>query len=398
MTLFASPGAQAQEAAEKLYDEGRDAYMDYDFSKASTLFDQARKRASKGNEDLNSRIRRAKEQVETAREFLDRVEDIVIIDSLEVSKDDFFNHYKLHLSAGKFLTSGMGMFVYENEGGDYRLTAEGMLPADGPEGEWPDEFPLFEMSRLVDGSWNSQPLPGDLGNGQKNYPFLMADGLTLYFATDGDESIGGYDIVVSSRDAIGAEFRKPRNMGFPYNSPANDYLLAIDEYTGAGWWATDRNDPEGDTVTIYVFVPNEYRRNYDPEENEGKESATDRARIRSWRNTWPEDADYAALLAEINDIQPAAEESLPDFELPVRGGRILHFYNELPQKARKAATAYFEFKEQCERNAENLAEMRRSYATSPSATLAGKIAGAEQARERDLEKLNRLRSELYRLL
>ena len=84
---------------------------------------------------------------------------------------------------------------------------------------------------------------------------MMSDGITLYYANDGDNTLGGYDIFMTRKGDDG-RFLQPQNIGMPYNSPYDDYMLAIDEVTGAGWWATDRNQIP-DSVTIYVFVPND---------------------------------------------------------------------------------------------------------------------------------------------
>ncbi len=64
---------------------------------------------------------------------------------------------------------------------------------------------------------------------RQQLPFFMSDGVTLYYANDGDESIGGYDIFISRKGEDG--FLQPQNIGMPYNSPYDDYMLAIDEVT-----------------------------------------------------------------------------------------------------------------------------------------------------------------------
>ena len=87
----------------------------------------------------------------------------------------------------------------------------------------------------------------------------------------------------------------------PYNSPYDDYLLAIDELTGVGWWATDRNRIPG-KVTIYVFVPQELRRNVDPDNPD----LISRARLTSIRDTWNPETDRAEIIERIiavkNDV------------------------------------------------------------------------------------------------
>lgn len=91
---------------------------------------------------------------------------------------------------------------------------------------------------------------------------MMADGMTLYFAAKGEESLGGYDIFVTRYNKSTGEFVRAENVGMPFNSPANDYLMAIDETCNIGWFVTDRNQT-ADNVCIYRFIPNETREVYD---------------------------------------------------------------------------------------------------------------------------------------
>ena len=71
--------------------------------------------------------------------------------------------------------------------------------------------------------------------------------------------------MVATRDAADGEFLQPQNLGMPYNSPFDDYLLAVDELNGVGWWATDRKQL-GDSLTVFLFKVNDLRRNYSPED------------------------------------------------------------------------------------------------------------------------------------
>lgn len=190
--------------------------------------------------------------------MLSRVESIAVIDSLVVDADDFFKAYRLSAEAGSLVDGSMVhlpdvdmAFVPQNH--------SQILYADADTAGY---FRLMSADVLDDGTVDSpRPLPGvDLsGGGNAEFPFLMTDGMTLYFANDGDESIGGYDIFLTRR-GDGGNYLQPQNMGMPYNSPFDDYLLAIDETTGLGWWATDRNRIPG-KVTIYVFVTADTRTN-----------------------------------------------------------------------------------------------------------------------------------------
>lgn len=60
---------------------------------------------------------------------------------------------------------------------------------------------LYSRIRLLDGWSEPEPLMSLNEQGNVNYPFLMSDGITLYYASDGEGSLGGYDIFVTRYDS-----------------------------------------------------------------------------------------------------------------------------------------------------------------------------------------------------
>ena len=117
---------------------------------------------------------------------------------------------------------------------------------------------------FIGNSWTApMPLAGiDTTYAQPNYPFMMTDGTTFYFAAMGSESIGGYDIFVTRYDADQRAFLTAENIGMPFNSTANDYMMVIDDLENIGWFVSDRNQ-SADNVCIYTFIPNDTRLTYD---------------------------------------------------------------------------------------------------------------------------------------
>ena len=52
-------------------------------------------------------------------------------------------------------------------------------------------------------------------------PYILADGKTLYFTSEGHYNMGGYDIFKSVQDASG-NWSEPENLGHPINTPDNN--------------------------------------------------------------------------------------------------------------------------------------------------------------------------------
>lgn len=159
-------------------------------------------------------------------------------------------------------------------------------------------------SELIGGKWsNALPLRGldILGNDVDiNWPFLLADGLTLYFAAKGDESIGGYDIFMTRYDESTGTYMKPENIGMPFNSTANDYFYIVDEFDGVGWFATDRHQPNG-KVCIYSFVLNAIRENYNVDEHSPVQ-LRQLSELHSISQTWTSEYNYKQALGLLSEI------------------------------------------------------------------------------------------------
>jgi hypothetical protein len=105
--------------------------------------------------------------------------------------------------------------------------------------------------------------------------------------------MGGYDIYRTTFSIDRNAYYDPERLGMPFNSPYDDYMMAIDETHQVGWWATNRNAPE-DSVTIYVFL-------FDEDPTYLDEPSISRARVDNIAETWREEGGYASLIAAINE-------------------------------------------------------------------------------------------------
>ena len=185
--------------------------------------------------------------------MLEATQQVVFIDSIVVPKNDFIKHIPLSTECGRLgMTDGLGM--HTNELADKRYEA-----IAGPQ-----KTTHLYTRDMMGYSWGDPVRLKGLTADDANYPYVMPDGTTLYFAQKGENAIGGYDIFVTRFDNESGTFLKPENLGMPFASEANDYLYAIDENYQLGYFVTDRRQPSG-KVCIYVFIPNETRRTYNSE-------------------------------------------------------------------------------------------------------------------------------------
>lgn len=309
-----------------------------------------RKKLPDNSGDISSQLTRT-------RSMLDRVEKIVVFDSITVDKDAFLDAYRLSPEAGSLNYPDI-----LPEDADYSDPTVVYCTEDGREMLWGaqnDEsvFTLRSIHRLADNSWEKPENVGDhLGQGyDANYPFLMPDGVTLYFASDNEESLGGLDIFISRNN--GTEFLQPQNIGMPYNSPYDDYMLAIDELTGAGFWASDRNRL-GDKITIYMFIPSQSRVNVDLDDP----TLAQRASLRSIRDTWPAGADFTNVRKALDNVKESVKKRAPQFEFSLPDGRVLTSYRQFTSEhAAGLMEQYVSLKKATDEAKKRLAALRIEY-------------------------------------
>lgn len=209
---------------------------------------------------------------------------IVIFDSVLVRKENAVGNIPLNKEYGELKTSNTtpaieandSMYTYINEYGNKCFFSR--IGSDG-------KSHLYTADKLGD-EWSQPQLIEELEAGFEDIrnPYMMPDGITMYFAAKGENSIGGYDIFVTMYDTEESKFYKPENIGLPFNSFADDLFYIVNETDSLGWFATNRNQAT-DTLCIYSFVPSKSRETYNidditPEQLNGY------ATISNIKSTW----------------------------------------------------------------------------------------------------------------
>ena len=222
---------------------------------------------------------------------LSGTDKIVILDSLVLSKDKFLDGYTNMHDLGTITLSADGKTTsYTTELGNKMYEPVSILTDEG------EPSSTFKCYYLENGAKVSSTILDGLEiDGELNYPFLMSDGVTFYFAARTTEGYGNYDLYVTRFDSEDDKFYRAENMGFPFSSYANDYMIVIDEANGIGWFASDRYQPEG-KVCIYSFLYTPSRHPFDYENDDHKEIIS-YASLRSIKATWSPDNEYERIKA-----------------------------------------------------------------------------------------------------
>jgi outer membrane protein OmpA-like peptidoglycan-associated protein/tetratricopeptide (TPR) repeat protein len=88
---------------------------------------------------------------------------------------------------------------------------------------------IYMSDRQSDGSWGTPVNLGPTINtpGNEDSPYIHPDGQTFYFSSDGHLGLGGYDVFQSQWSGSG--WQKPENMGYPINTPDDNFHFIMAE-------------------------------------------------------------------------------------------------------------------------------------------------------------------------
>ncbi len=297
--------------------------------------------------------------------MVDRVEEIQVIDSMVIAKSDFLSAYILAEESGTlssfadFFVDSSPVFssVYMNQKGDRIYYGK---PTDG------GQMDVYSQSMLLDGWGDEKRLGLERVEGEEiNFPFVMPDGITVYYGSTGAGSIGGYDLFVTRLNTNTNTFLAPEQLGMPYNSIFNDYMLVIDESKALGWFVSDRYQNEDD-VCVYLFIPNPNRKRLDTDDMSMKRS---RAMLHSIRDTWSAGSNYEDLVALAKTNVPFGEKKAArDFVFILQDDLVYYLWDDI--KSSEAKNLYqkkIQVEQQVEQTKEALDDMRTKYSQASSA-------------------------------
>ena len=363
LSLNLSAQKRGKKAKEPVYTvTSQEAMAAYDFSLAEEILehqiaDLTKKKQPTIQEEAMLEAAR-KSQIK-----LHATEQVTFIDSMVLPKNQVLQQIKLSEECGSvvnyadFFRSGKNdCTLFRNELGNRIVYSEPNQKG---------HLRLKEKS-LIGGEWSMENQLKGLNEEEEdnlNFPFVLTDGITMYYAAECEESIGGYDIFMTRYDADSQQFLAPENVGMPFNSPANDYLLVIDEYQQLGWFVTDRNQPV-DTVCLYTFIPTETRRIYNEQELGAKKLAA-MARISSIKDTWKDMNAVNSAKKRLADARKGTKNEAKnrDFTFVINDFRTYYTLSDFKDPlAQQKAKIWLETQKEYDAKAKELASLRAKYA------------------------------------
>lgn len=114
-------------------------------------------------------------------------------------------------------------------------------------------YDLYQSTRNEHFQWGPPVNLGPVINtaGNEKSPFIHSDGKTLYFSSDGQMGLGGYDIFITHKSDDGT-WSKPMNLGYPINSVEDEVSFFVSMDGAHGYFASNKLKGNGGW-DLYTF-------------------------------------------------------------------------------------------------------------------------------------------------
>ncbi|MBO4469708.1 MAG: hypothetical protein J5740_04915 [Bacteroidales bacterium] len=196
---------------DELVQKGNDYSELYYFAKAYECFLKAEGLCS--DPDYKAAITASRKQCDYARSHTQKIPDLKVVARALFSVDDFFLYYPLPDKSWRPVIGAPAVY-YPGTDSEIHLNRDSSL--------------------------------------DMIYP--MYDGDRMYFASKNLPGFGGYDLYYADWDEKLGEWGEPHNMGFPYNSPYDDFLFMKTEDGLYSVFASTRGlSQDGEDVHVYVI-------------------------------------------------------------------------------------------------------------------------------------------------
>ncbi len=231
-------------------------HLNYEFDRAIKFYKKFTNNAKNSTIKRNT-VDNQIRQCENGKTLLKTITDLIVLDEKKTRVQDFYKVYDLSAQGGQILikidefrspyelkNDINGLFYFPKNANKIFFSSHTFENTRGKD--------LFYAERKEDNTWSKPINLGKTINTEfdEDYPYMSSDGITLYFASQGHNSLGGYDIFVSRLDTNTGNWTAPKNLDFAINTPADDYLFIPDASGETAYFASQRETPVGE-VSVY---------------------------------------------------------------------------------------------------------------------------------------------------
>ncbi len=238
---------------------GKAYHINYQFDEAIKFYNEYKKVGS-GAKQKKLQVDREIAACGYGKRLLSNLSDLVVQSKKELNEADYFRSYDLKTLGGKLLVKpdefktgpdkrkkDKSVVFLPKIGDRVYFSSYGDNTDNGRDIFYKIKLPNGEYSKPVEIKGINTPYDED-------YPFLHPNGKTIYFASKGHNSMGGYDIFKSTYISETDSWTLPENLEFPINSPDDDFLFVTDSAEKVAYFSTGRQSLPGKIDVLKVSI------------------------------------------------------------------------------------------------------------------------------------------------
>ncbi|MEM9671044.1 MAG: OmpA family protein [Bacteroidota bacterium] len=114
---------------------------------------------------------------------------------------------------------------------------------------------IYKAELQPNGSWGKPVNLGPTVNTEydEDAPFIHPDSRTLFFTSNGHNTMGGNDIFKTS--FVAGKWQTPENLGYPINTPTDDNYFTLTADGKTGYFSSERKGGKGGQDIYYLEMP-----------------------------------------------------------------------------------------------------------------------------------------------
>ena len=234
-------------------------HLSYNFKEALSEYEKFEAVADK-KQFSKSDCKAQKLSAESGLNLMNSIKDVQVLEKTEAEKSSFYRYMNIDPSIGKIISTPRELlskldlkskeekvFFLPNNGKKIFFSSKGRDGANGKE---------IYMTSRVNGSFTTPVKLKSSVNTEfdEDFAFMHPNGSTLYFASKGHGSMGGYDIFRCEWDATINDFGPAINLDFAINTPDDDLFFITDSLNTTAYFASSRLTSPDKLYVYRVFV------------------------------------------------------------------------------------------------------------------------------------------------
>ena len=234
-------------------------HLSYNFKEALVEYEKFQTSAEK-KQLAKSDCKAQKLSAESGLNLMNSIKDVQVLEKTEAEKSNFYRYMNIDPSIGKIIATPNELLskldlkskeehvlFLPNNGKKIFFSSKGKDDTTGKD--------IYMTSRLNGAFTLPVKLKSTVNTEfDEDFAFMHPNGSTLYFASKGHGSMGGYDIFRCEWDTSMNDFGPAINMDFAINTPDDDLFFITDSLNTTAYFASSRLTSPDKLFVYRVFV------------------------------------------------------------------------------------------------------------------------------------------------